>query len=62
MLPKVKIRPFDRGFIGVAKNTDKAPYREKARKAENRSWGKESNFITPEKREDIERCNKGIKR
>lgn len=62
MLSKIKIGPFDKGFIGAAKNTNRAPYREKMRKAENRSWGKESHFITPEKFSDFQKCNKGIKR
>lgn len=62
MLSKIKLKPFDKGFIGRAKSSDRAPYRQIRRKSENRSFGKDSYFITPEKPEDIKKCPKGMKR
>lgn len=62
MLSKIKLEPFDKGFIGRAKSSDRAPYRQMRRKPENRSFGKDSYFITPEKPEDIEKCPNGMKR
>ena len=62
VLSKIKIKPFNKGFIGEGKNSDRAPYREKKRKSENKSYGKESSFITPDNPADIEKCQKGIKR
>ena len=62
MLSKIKIKPFDRGFIGAAKESDRAPYRQIKRKPSNRSWGKDSFFITPENPADIKKCPKGMKR
>ena len=37
MLSKIKLKPFDKGFIGRAKSSDRAPYRQIRRKSENRS-------------------------
>ena len=61
MLSKIKLNR-GKGFLGAAKETDRAPYRETRRKSECRSFGKESSFITPENPEDIKKCHKGIKR
>ena len=62
MLSKVKIGPFNKGVIGVARKSNNAPYRHIKRKPENKSFGNESSFITPEYSEDIQKCPRGIKR
>lgn len=62
MLPKVKIPKSTGGFLGAAKTSDRAPYRQIRRKPEWYSFGKNSHFITPDNEEDIKKCPKGIKR
>ena len=61
MLSKIKVKP-SKGFLGAARTSVNAPYRQKQRCAELRSFGKESFFITPQNLEDIEKCPRGMKR
>jgi len=61
MLPKIEVKP-SKGFLGAAKSTDKAPYREIDRKPEMYSYGEDSYFITPNSKEERLKCPKGIKR
>lgn len=61
MLTNLEMKP-PKGFLGAAKSSTHAPYREVDRRPELCSHGKDSYFITPEKREDIEKCPRGIKR
>lgn len=58
----IKKGPKPKGFIGAAKKTDKAPYREKDRNPNFYPLGEESNFITPKTEEEKAKCPKGIKR
>lgn len=46
MLPKIKIPKSTGGFLGAAKASDRAPYRQIERKPEMYSFGKKSHFIT----------------
>lgn len=62
MLPKIKVGPFNKGFVGTAKSTTKAPYREIERSPEGSSYGKDSFFITPSNPEEKKRYPNGIKR
>lgn len=61
MLSKIKIKS-SKGFLGAAKTTEFAPYRQKRRSAELRSFGEDSLFITPQRAEDIDKCARGMKR
>ena len=61
MLPKLEVK-IPKGFLGAAKKSDRAPYREIDRKPEMYSFGKDSLFITPDSEEEKKKCPKGIKR
>ena len=61
MLSKIKVKP-SKGFLGAAKTTEYAPYRQKRRSAELRSYGTKSFFITPQSTEEIVKCPRGMKR
>lgn len=50
------------GFLGNAKSTTQAPYRQIKRVPEMYSFGENSHFITPENQEEIDKLPKGINR
>lgn len=62
MLIRKKKKFKDKGFIGAAKKTTKAPYYQMERTPDMYPRGKESKFITPETAEEREQSPKGIKR
>ena len=61
MLKRIKYE-IPRGFLGAAKKSTKAPYREIERKPEHFPYGKDSFFITPPTEEERNKYKKGIKR
>lgn len=61
MLPKIVVKP-SKGFLGAAKKSTKAPYREIDRKPEMFAYGESSYFITPSSNSERAKCPDGIKR
>lgn len=61
MLPKIAVKP-PKGFLGAAKKSTKAPYREINRKPQMFAYGKDSYFITPSNDSERSKCPIGIKR
>lgn len=54
--------PKPKGFLGAAKETTKAPYRQEERTPEMFAYGKVSSFITPFSLEKRMQSPAGIKR
>ena len=61
MLIRKSVKP-SKGFLGAAKTTTKAPYRQVERTPDMYAYGKDSSFITPESQEARLNSPKGIKR
>ncbi len=61
MLSKIQVKPA-KGFLGAAKSSTKAPYRQIEREPQMYSFGDKSHFITPKTKEEIEKLPKGIQR
>lgn len=62
MLIREKKKWEDKGFLGAAKKTTKAPYYQCERTPDMYPLGKESNFITPESADERAKSPKGMKR
>lgn len=62
MLIRKRKKWRDKGFLGAAKKTRKAPYYQCERTPDMYPMGEESKFITPKTAEERAQSPKGIKR
>ena len=58
----IRKKGYDKGFLGAAKKTTKAPYYQLERTPAMYPLGEESNFIIPKSAEERAKSPKGIKR